>query len=432
MSPEQLDSLANDIENNLKKDLVLVKGFHSQSSQDDRRAKKVFALKIMYLLNIARFFILSFLCLFSSSQTSTNFRIIFVDTFSAFGSFGCLTNQIGLLGSIFTLNFLYVMHEAEKNGQLDVISHIKDHRKFRLTPVETIKFARYLKLMKIMRSLFIYVIVFPISLFFAVGACLSSLELQSVTFTAASIFVTLINCIHIYFGCVWGHYAFIMPVHSNNVLSMLFNRLFDRMQHFTRAGNSIDGCLKLDSETREEELPVRLRQWVERAQEQVKNRHLILQMSENLLTQIELHNETVKHILDKGISCLVPLFGLLIVFFAGERGDLLRHTFSAGVGLAALVFYVSLLKTRDVYTLSLRLSSYLHGIQVRQGGKGMKSQLQILRLIQRTSDCESWHHSIGFMVGSRGSFCLITVFLSFSRTITVALTLLNARSAWSQ
>ena len=188
----------------------------------------------------------------------------------------------------------------------------------------------------------------------------------------------------------------------------------------------------LDSETKEQEVSVKIDQWVKRAQQQVKQRQSILKMIENVLRQMDLHNETVKHILDKDISCLVPAFGLTIVFFAGERGDLLRHTFSAGVGLAALVFYVSLLKTRDVYTLSLRLSSYLHGIQVRQGGKGMKSQLQILRLIQRTSDCESWHHSIGFMVGSRGSFCLITVFLSFSRTITVALTLLNARSAWSQ
>ena len=107
---------------------------------------------------------------------------------------------------------------------------------------------------------------------------------------------------------------------------------------------------------------LKLRQWVKRAQKQVKKRHEIFKINENVLRRINLHNETMKHTLDKGISCIVPAIGLSIVFFLGERGDLLRHTFSGGVGLAALVFYASLLKTRDVYTLSLRLSSYLHGM----------------------------------------------------------------------
>ena len=188
----------------------------------------------------------------------------------------------------------------------------------------------------------------------------------------------------------------------------------------------------LDSETKEQEVSVKIDQWVKRAQQQVKQRQSILKMIENVLRQMDLHNETVKHILDKDISCLVPAFGLTIVFFAGERGDLLRHTFSAGTGLGALIFYFSLLKSREVYTLSHRLSTKLHGMQVRLRGKGMKSELQILRLIQRTSDCVSWHHSIGFTVGSRGSFSPTTVFSSVFRTITIALTFLNARSAWRQ
>ena len=431
MSPEELDSLANDIQDILKRDMVLVKGFHSRSLQDDHRGKIVFALKILCLLNITRIFILSFLCLVPSSQISSNFRVIFVDTLFPFGSFGCLSNQMCLLGFTYGLNLSHVMHEAEKNGQLDVISHIKDHRKFRLTPVETIKFARYLKLMKIMRSLFIYVIIPSFACFVALGAYLSILKVQSMTFTAASILVTLINCTQVHFACVWSNHAFMIPVHSNNVLSIRLNRLLERMKHLTRAENFIDGNLKLDSETKEQEVSAKLRQWAKRAQE-VKERQSILIMVENVLRQIELHNATVKHILDKAISCIVPAIGLAIVFFAGERGDLLRHTFSAGAGLAGLMFYVSLLKTHDVYTLSLRLSSNLHGMQVRTGGNGMKSQLQIRRLIEKTSDCMSWHHSIGFTVGSRGSFSPMTVCSSFSQTITVALTFLNARSAWRQ
>ena len=94
MSAEQLDSLANHIEDDLEKNLVLVKGFHSQSLRDDRGSKKLLVFKILFLLNIARLFILSFQCLFSSSKTSTNFKVIFVDTFFPFGSFGCLCNQI--------------------------------------------------------------------------------------------------------------------------------------------------------------------------------------------------------------------------------------------------------------------------------------------------------------------------------------------------
>ena len=432
MSPEKLDSLVNDIEENLKRDLVLVKGFCSDGLQDDRRAKKVFAVKILCLLNIARLFILSFLSLFSSSQTSINFRLIFVDTFFAFGSFGRLGNQICLLGFTFTLNFLHVMHEAEKNGQLQVISHIKDHRKFRLTPVETMKFARYLQWIKNIRSLFMYGTLPSIFLFFTVGAYLSSLKVQSMTFTAASIFVTLINITQLYFGCVWSNYAYLIPVHSNNVFTIQFNRLFERIENLQRAQNLIDRNLKLESETSDQKVSLKIHQWVHLAQQQVKERKSILKMIEDVLREIELHNETVKRILDKGTSCLIPAYGLAIVFLADERGDLLRHTFSAGLGLVALIFYISLLKTRDVYTLSLRLSSNLHSLQVRQGGKRMKSQLQVFRLIAKTSDCESWHHSIGFTVGNRGSLSSKLVLSSFFQTMTIALTFLNAKSAWKQ
>ena len=432
MSPEQLDSLANDIQDNLKRDLVLLLGFHSQVLRDDHRAKKVLVVKILCLLNTARLFILSFLCLFLSSKTSTNFKVIFVDTFFVFGSFGCLFNQILLLGFTFVQNFLYVMHAAEKNGRLHVISDIKDHRKFKLTPVETIKFATYLKWMKNIRPLFIYVILPPMLIFFTVGACLSSLEVQSVTFTAASIFVTLINCTHMYFISVWAHYGFMMPVHSNNVLSILLNRIFEKIKNLQRTHDFIDGRLMLDSETRKKELSVKLHHWVKRAKRRVKKRQSILKTIENVLRQIELHNQTVKHILDKAISCVVPEIGLVIVFFASERGDLLRHMLSAAAGLGALIFYVSLWKTRDVYTLSRRLSSNFHGMQVGLRGKGMKTQLKILRLIQRTSDCESWHHSIGFTVGNRGSFSPKLVLSSLFQTMTIALTFLNARSAWRQ
>ena len=432
MYAEQLDSLVNDIEDNLKSDLVLLSGLQSESLQDDRRAKKALAVKILCLLNTTRIFILNFLCLFPSSETSTKFEVIFVDTFFAFGSFGRLSNQILLLGFIFVQNFFHVMHEAEKNGQLQVISHIKDHRKFRLTPAETINFAKYLKWMKTMRSLFLYMILLPFLLFFVVGSCLSSLKLQSITFTAASFFVTLINCTQMYFSCVWCNYAFMMPVHSNNFLSIQLNRLFERIEHLTRSRYSIDGNPKRDSVTKEQEVSVIIRHWVRRAKQQVKERHDTLETIENVLRQIDLHNNTIKHIIDKAISCLVPAIGLAIVFFAGEQSNLLRHTFSAGVGLAGFIFYVSLLKIRDVYTLSLRLSSNLHGLQVRLGGKGMKSQLQILRLIQKTSDIESWHHSTGFTVGNRGSLSPKLVLSSFFQTMTIALTFLNAKSAWKQ
>ena len=432
MSPDELDSLVNDFEDNLKKDLVLVKGFCSEGLQDDRRAKKVLALKILWFLNNARIFILSLLCLFPSSKTSTDLRIISVDTFFAFGSIGRLGNQIYLFGGTFLFNFLRVMHEAEKNGQLEVISHIKEHREFKLTPVETMKFARYLKLMKNTRLIFYYMALPSFLLFFALGTCLSSLEVQSITFTVASIFVALINSIELYFGCLLSSYAFIMPVHSNNVLSIQFSRLFERIRNLQRIRNLTDGHLKLDSERKEQESSVKLQKCLKRAQKQVKECNEILTMIENVLKKIDQHNETVKHIMDKGISCCVPGVGLLIVFLASERGDLLRHTFSAGVGLGGLIFYVSLLKSRDVYTQCLRLSSHLHGIQVRQEGKGMKSQLQILRLIKRTSDCESWHHSIGFTVGNRGSLSPKLVLSSFFQTISIALTFLNAKSSWKQ
>ena len=273
-----------------------------------------------------------------------------------------------------------------------------------------------------------YVTVPLVVSFVAIGTYLSSLEVQSITFTAASIVVTLISWTQIYFACVWASYAFLIPVHSNNVLSILFNRIFDRMGYLTRASYSIDGHLRFDLETSEREFSVQIHQWVKRAQQEVKKRHEILKIIENVLKQMELHNETVKHIMDKAISFLIPGFGLAIVFFATERGDLLRHMFSAGAALMAFIFYISLLKSYEVYTLTKRLSFELHAIQARLRGKGMKSQLQILRLIQKTSDCESWHRLIGFTVGDQASLSPKLVLSSFLQTISVALTFLNAKS----
>ena len=106
--------------------------------------------------------------------------------------------------------------------------------------------------------------------------------------------------------------------------------------------------------------------------------------------------------------------------------------FSTGSRLVALIFYVSLLKSHEVYTLSRRFFSNLHGMQVRPRGKGLKSQLQVLGLIHRTSDCESWHHSIGFTIGNRGSLSPMLILSSFFQTMTISLTFLNERSAWTQ
>ena len=317
MSPEELDSLANDIEDSLKRDLVLVKGFHSESLQDDRRAKKVLAVKILCLLNMVRLFILSFSCLFPSSKTSTNLKIIFVDTFFPFGSFSCLTNQILLIGLIYLQNFLHVMHEAEKNDQLLVISEMKNHRQFMLTPLERSKFATFLKWMKMMRSLFIYVTVPSLLLFLGMAACLSLLEVQSMTFTAASIFVTIINCTQIYFGCVWGHYSCMVPVHSNNVLSIQFNRVFERIKNLQRSCNFIPENLKLDWETREKELPVKVHQWGKRAQQRVKEHLSILTVIENVLRQMDLHNDLhlCMSLWPLGWTLIVGSWGNFVVLF---------------------------------------------------------------------------------------------------------------------
>ena len=180
MSPEQVDSLAFDIEVNLKRDLVLVKGFSSKNLRNDGQAKKTFGCQNSVSLEHRKILSPEF-NVFPSNQIFTSFKVIFVDTFFVFGSFGCLSNQMFLLGSAFELNFSYVMHEAKKNGQLQVISHIKKHRKLQLTPAETVKYAKYLKWMKTLRSFCIYMILPPVLLFVAVEGCLSSLEVQSMT-----------------------------------------------------------------------------------------------------------------------------------------------------------------------------------------------------------------------------------------------------------
>ena len=423
MSPEQLDSLVQEIEWNLKKDFVLIQGFHPEVLGGKASGLKHTLHMALHLFNCIRLTLLSCSCLLRSNEKSRLLRTYCVDNLYAFGSLGCIQHEIHLMGSLFAWYFLRVMREAERTGQLDIISHIDNIKRFNFNVNERNRFARYLKWMKIQRSFDFYFISFPLIAFSIIGTYLSSREMQSVVFTVALIFVSFVECIHAFTAIRFAFCACIMILHSSSYLFIRFDRLFAGILRL----NSGQEC---NQKQRSQEINIILREWIKRARKRIKERQLLLQEIEDILNEIKRHNYTVQQILHKGVQCVVPGFGLFIVFLAGESDALLKHLFSIALIFCGLIFYFMLLQSCEVYTRSKKLHNNLHGIQVRLGFNETKRKLQILRLIQRTSDCKSWSYSIGFTVGNQKSFSPLLALSSFIQTISIALTFMNFKFRW--
>ena len=423
MSPEQLDSLVQEIQWNLKKDFVLVQGFHPEVSGRKASGLKHTLHIALHLFNCIRLTLLSCSCLLRSNEKSRLLRIYCVDNLYAFGSLGCVHREISLMGSLFAWYFLRTMREAERTGKLDIISHIDNIKRFNFNVNERRRFTRYLKWIKIQRSFDCYFVSYPLIAFSIIGTYLSSREMQSVILIVASIFMTFVECIHIFTAVRFAFCACIMILHSSSYLFIRFDRLFARIVRF----NSGQEC---NQKPRSREINIMLREWIKRTRKRIKERQLLLQEIEDILNEIKRHNHTVQQILHKSIHCVVPGFGLFIVFFASESDFLLKHLCSMALILCGLTFYFMLLESCKVYTQSKRLHNNLHGIQVRLGFKETKRKLQILRLIQRTSDCKTWSYSIGFTVGNQESFSPLLALLSFIQTVSIALTFMNFKFQW--
>ena len=423
MSSEQLDSLKKEIDKNFKRDFILVQEFYDNGQRNDNlwQRRKTKAFRVLYLFCTIRLFIIASCCLFPDSKTSQIMRRIWGDSLYAFGSFGCIANQLYFLGTLCVTNFLYSIQRVENAGQLDVLSHITKIKHLNFTTDESKRLAKYLKLMRHQLPIS-FLISTPFFLFFTMAMYVTSLELNSLMFLVTLVVFGLIMNPIFYVGTIAACYSLVMTLHSNNYLSIRFQRLFQEIEKL----HSCDRRFKKGNET----VMLKLEAWIERARLRVRKRHWVLHEAENVLNEIKQHNEIVKDILHGSVNYGVPAFGLFIVFCAAEGNVLLKNVFSVAVILLAIPFYLTLHKSCQPYNLSKRLQRELHSMQTRLGFKIIKTH--ILRLIQRTSDCETWNHSIGFTVGSQGSSSPMRVFLSFTQTIVIALTFLNTKSSWKR
>ena len=425
MSPEQFDSLANKIDKNLRRDLILVQEFYGDGQRDDnlwqRRKTKTF--RILYLFCTIRLFIIASCCLFPDSETSQLLRKCCGDSLYAFGSFGCIANQIYFLGLLYVCNFLHSMERAENAGRLDVLSHITKLNRLNFTANDRKRFAKYLKWMRHQLSISSLISV-PVCLFFTLAMYVTSLEVNSLMFLVILVLVNLIMNSVYCFGTIVACYALLITLHSSNYLSIRFQRLFQEIEKLY----SCDRRFKARNQT----VILKLQDWIERARQRISKRHWILDEAENVLKEVKLHNQIVKDILHSSVHYAVPAFGLFIVFCAAEGNVLLKHVFSVALILFGVPFYLTLHKLCQPYNLTSRLHRELHSMQTRLGFKSIKTHFQVLRLIQRTSDCKTWNHSIGFTVGNQDAFSPMTVFLSFTQTIVIAITFLNTKSSWKR
>ena len=198
MSPDEIECLVKTIEENLKRDLVLDSGLQDVNNGGGRHLRKKFFF-IIFTLNIIRHFILSCLCLFPLSETSKLMRVACVDLLYGLGPFGCLMNQIYLFGQIGIWEFLLTLTKQERSGQLEIFSHIKNFRRFKLNEAEAVKFTGYLKGMAILRKL-----VFCLSTIPLTGTYISATQLQDIRFVILSIPVNLAVFSINYYGLAHG------------------------------------------------------------------------------------------------------------------------------------------------------------------------------------------------------------------------------------
>ena len=431
ISSEELDILGQDLEENMKRGLILVSGFNAEPPSDCNlwRRRKVYAIKLLIKMNCIRLFVLGSACFFRSSDRATMLRLFSVDILYGFDSFGCLINQVVLLGFLVATNYLDVMQNHEKTGKLHMISHIKNHRNYEFTPLERNKFSTYLKLMKLMRIIELYMVVIPLTLFHVVGGIVTSWKLGSIAFTLPAVLMTLNYGVVFYYAANPAIKSLLMVAHSSNFLTIRFNRLIDQMNRFHCQYGQRSREKKIDKDIAD-----RLQDWSKLAGRKVKEFHSILYEVESVLHEVRQHNETVKYILESCVHYAVPAVGLLleVIFFDGDIKFWYKVIVLNTAFFASSVFYQMLIKACEVYSLTRKVCNLLHGIQVRAGRKDKKTKLHVLRLIYRTSDCEAWNCKtwnlpIGFTIGNQGSFSPSIAVASTLQVAIIALTFHNAK-----
>ena len=423
MSLDEIECLVKTIEENLKRDLVLESGFQGVNTGEERYLQKELFF-IIFTLNIIRHFILSCLCFFPLSETSKLIRIVCVDLLYGLGPFGCLMNQIYLSGQICIWQYLLTIKRQEKAGQLEVFTHIKNFRRFKLNEAETVKFTGYLKGMAILRRLVFCLSTIPLTGIFVLGTYITATQLQDIRFVILSIPVNLAVFSINYYGLAGGSYALLITGHSSNYLGIRFDRVFGKMKSFL-----VHDMPSVAQTSRDTQSTSRMKHLNVKTKIGFKEIEDILCDAEDVLFHVKLHDHTVKDFLRSSVTYLIPVMGLHTVFLA-QKQELIYKLLDANTAiLNGFLLYYTFHSVSHIHSLSVMMCKKLHNLHFRVSSKNQR--IHLLHLIQRTSDCKTWNLPIGFTIGGQTSFSPVTVLSSFSRVISIALTFLNAQSTWN-
>ena len=423
MFPEEIQSLVNAIEDNLRSDLILESDFHGEVHDygTSSRKKLLFLLQIIILI---RHFVLSFLCLFPSNRTSNFLRITCVDLLHGLGSFGCLLNQVFFLGVSFSFHIFQVFRINEKASQLHFISHIRDFRKFNFNEDETKKFTKYLVWIRIQRKLVLYLSALPLTGALIIGSIITSVKLKSYNFAVLSIAIICLYFPVIYYNISATTYGFLMTCHSSTYLSIRFSRVLCQLEKLLENRSTTIQTL---GNYKQNSVLTQIQDWVGRARFRIKELEKVLSEVEDVLKEVKRHNQTVKEILKCIVTYLIPAIGLQLIFLASEEPLYQFLDANTAIFITVLTYYTFSVAS-NVYTLTKQLSIKLYSLQRILTSRHKK--LHVLRLIQRTSDCKTWNLPIGFTVGDQGSFSPLTTVSSLLQSVSIPLTFLNARSTW--
>ena len=422
MSPEEIESLVNAIEDNLRSDLILESGFHGKVHDFGTSSRKKL-LSLVQIILIIRHFVLSFFCLFPSNKASNFLRIACVDLLHGLGSFGRLLNHVFFIGTLFTFHIFQVFRINEKSSQLYAISHIRDFRRFNLNNDETKKFTTYLMWIRIQRKLVLYLSALPLTGALTIGAIITSVKLKSITFAALSVPIIGLYLPVNYYNLSAVAYGFLVTCHSSTYLSIRFSRVLCRLEKLLKNRSTIIQT----GNYKQNPVFTQLQDWVRRARFRIKELEEVLSEVEHVLKEVKRHNQMVKEILKCIVTYLIPAIGLQLIFLASEE-PLYQFLDANTAILITFLTYYTLSVASNIYTLTRQLSIQLYSLQRILTSRHKK--LHVLRLIQRTSGCKTWNLPIGFTVGDQGSFSPLTTVSSLLQSVSISLTFLNSRSTW--
>ena len=131
------------------------------------------------------------------------------------------------------------------------------------------------------------------------------LELKSLMFLVILVVVGLILNTSYYFSAIAGCYALVIILHSSNYLSIRFQKLFQEIQKLHSCEGYEDQVLRSGNQAVILE-KTSVKDWIERARRRVRKRNWILDEAENVLNEVQLHNQVVKDILHSSVTLYGP------------------------------------------------------------------------------------------------------------------------------